>query len=391
MTQSFEKLRELDAVRGLAALAVFNSHFLYTFLPSMVETLRPTPLFAALNGGSAVMVFFVLSGFVLTLQPLRQGQVIRLAAPVLRRWPRLAGPVVVAGLLYIVAARTGAFPKAAWFAGAGPGFPQGLLWGRYLDDAQVGPVLAEAAFGAFFRGEASHNLVLWTMIWELRGSLVAFAIALCLLLPIPAMARIAGACVLTFVAWRASPWLVGFPIGVAAAYAHVHYGNSLRLPVRMAVPIGLLALPVLAWDFGQAAGMWTWTEQLATGLRFYIWAASESIAALAVMATALYCPPVRRALNTRPARFLGALSFPLYLTHLLTILSFGAWTCFAIFPSGVNVPEAAVLYVPVLGACFAVAWPVLAFDRWWVRTLAVASNRGVQFVVMRLSPVSPSR
>ena len=122
----FVKLTELDAVRGIAAAIVFSGHFCEGLLPAVTSALNGTPLFIALNGPAAVIVFFVLSGFVLTLRPLsaqRAGLIIPLA---LKRWPRLAGPVAVAALGYSLAAMIGAFPAPRSTRRQTAGAPTGL-------------------------------------------------------------------------------------------------------------------------------------------------------------------------------------------------------------------------------------------------------------------------
>ena len=115
------------------------------------------------------MLFFVLSGFVLTLSPLRAGLAgpatrpyTRLLGPVIRRYPRLAGPVVVTALLSIVLALTGGFPGVGWIAArARRDFPLDMFWGSQMHNDAAWPVLREAAFGTFVHGSADHNPVLW--------------------------------------------------------------------------------------------------------------------------------------------------------------------------------------------------------------------------------------
>ncbi len=374
------KLAELDAVRGISALVVFNEHFFNSLTMALGEALRPTPFFAVCNGASAVMLFFVLSGFVLTVRPLRSGRVGSLAAPVLRRWPRLAGPVVVAGVFYVVAARTGAFPKLAWFHGIGPQFPLGLFWGRQMGDGHIGPVLGEAAFGTFFFGSSVHSNVLWSMMWELRGSGLAFAMAGCLLIRMRMGAKVALLFLLAGLGAYDSIWLVGFPFGVAGAVFHIRFGDRVRLPLGVGGLMLVAALLVLAWNAGHGAGIWGWTERLPWGVQFYLWAICESVASLSVMGVALYCGPVRQLLRSAPARWLGVMSFPLYLTHMLTILSVGAWLCYALFPNGVGVGGAMAMYLPVLGASLLVCWPLAVFDRVWIGWVARGSRGVVGYV-----------
>lgn len=119
---SVPRLRELDSLRGLAALTVVTSHLLSLWplldghpLTGSARVLQlavlktPFGVFAA--GGSAVRLFFVLSGFVLAL-PFLVGRGGRYPTFALRRIVRLALPfwavlVIAAVLREVVGHRSG--------------------------------------------------------------------------------------------------------------------------------------------------------------------------------------------------------------------------------------------------------------------------------------------
>lgn len=65
---------ELDGLRGLAALSVFVSHFIGVFSVTSLtlKKISNTPIHLLWNGEGAVFLFFLLSGFVLTLPYVRQ-------------------------------------------------------------------------------------------------------------------------------------------------------------------------------------------------------------------------------------------------------------------------------------------------------------------------------
>lgn len=64
---SSHRFKELDALRGLAAWSVVLHHFFLVLPPSRFYTVAAsTPLHLVINGPQAVVLFFVLSGFVLT-------------------------------------------------------------------------------------------------------------------------------------------------------------------------------------------------------------------------------------------------------------------------------------------------------------------------------------
>ena len=124
------RVRSLDSLRGVAALVVVLHHCLLVYAsrsPSPAFDLHPTPwswldqtpLRITTVGHSAVLVFFALSGFVLTLalggrpQTYLQFALKRLA----RIWPPLAFAVSVSAILYMVV-RPHPLPLSAWFADA---------------------------------------------------------------------------------------------------------------------------------------------------------------------------------------------------------------------------------------------------------------------------------
>ncbi|WP_080118775.1 acyltransferase family protein [Bacillus cereus] len=61
-----KRINELDSIRGLAAITVVFGHFCL-MLPSLPNSIKLSPLRFLWAGGEAVIIFFVLSGFVLSM------------------------------------------------------------------------------------------------------------------------------------------------------------------------------------------------------------------------------------------------------------------------------------------------------------------------------------
>jgi peptidoglycan/LPS O-acetylase OafA/YrhL len=91
-------LTTLDAVRGGAAVVVFTGHYFRNFAPGFEHSVNGTPFYTLFNGPAAVILFFVLSGFVLSRRPIKTGDIFDVTGGAIKRWPRLAGPVVVSAL-----------------------------------------------------------------------------------------------------------------------------------------------------------------------------------------------------------------------------------------------------------------------------------------------------
>jgi len=98
------RYRQLDSLRGVAALFVFFSHFFLIFKidGSLTLSLEARPLGVLINGHSAVMFFFVLSGFVLSLPFISNEKPLNLAEFYIKRVFRIYPAYILAILLAIV-------------------------------------------------------------------------------------------------------------------------------------------------------------------------------------------------------------------------------------------------------------------------------------------------
>lgn len=332
-------------------MVVVVGHGFEGWAPSVTTALQRTPLFGALNGIAAVIIFFVLSGFVLTVRLIEQRTVRAVPWLLLKRWPRLAGPVVAAGVVIVLIAWAGGFP-------AGANGPPYAGWGAAQQNSDAAAVLREAAVTTFWPGTNVHNPVLWTMHWELIGSAVAFALAAIVLLPVPAAIRAVLFAAVWWAAARYSVWLIGFPAGVLAAVVHRQCGARLTLPGNIALAAALLAALAMSWDIRQ-------DNPGATAIT--AWIGLQTGTALLWIAVALYHPASRRRLSGRLGARAGRLSFAIYLLHLPILLSLGAW----LFRLGCPV---AILLPVCLVVIITVATPLAVFDGWWIGQL----NRAVR-------------
>ncbi|WP_341900264.1 acyltransferase [Fluviicola taffensis] len=177
----------LDGVRGVAMMIVVLHHFGLGFFPA-INYLNPekihlgnggaemliakTPLNIFFNGGFAVSIFFVLSGFVLSYKFHQSGSRKLLTEYAAKRYFRLllpvAGSVVICYLLHLFGLfshqHVGEITKSQdWF--------QGL----YSDMKGLGDVLKNIFLDVFLNNDNRYNAVLWTMTIEFLGSLLLFS------------------------------------------------------------------------------------------------------------------------------------------------------------------------------------------------------------------------
>ncbi|MCW5771678.1 MAG: acyltransferase, partial [Rhodospirillaceae bacterium] len=298
--------RQLDGLRGLAALAVAVAHSI-----NAMAGLRPYRLKLAdlpdapwtdvvnrlLNvlfpGDAAVVVFFVLSGHVLMLSLLRR------EAPHTELGPFVARRVFRIFPIAIVAAMPLAF----------------LL-----------PTLtAREIVGAMLLFNAKANGVLWSLQVELIGSVLIFA-AWAISRLYPALVWPVGA-IICLAAWRyPHPFVIFLPafmLGFVAA----------RLPAGIAghrlflvASLCLLLFPQLIYGKSITS----------------IWMAM--IGAFGLVASVISRP--LRVLDMRPVQFLGAVSYPFYLLHLTgALLALKMFAAFGWSPRSQHVLVAAVIHV----------------------------------------------
>ncbi|MEO5757066.1 MAG: acyltransferase family protein, partial [Mesorhizobium sp.] len=248
---------ELESVRGIAAVVVLVHHCLLGFAPMLhglvdknPDSLLGTPFFAAINGTAAVVVFFVLSGFVLTYKAIRSQSIQLVLVQGLKRWPRLVGPVLVANMfvaILVMAGLTSYHHSAAllteshWLDRMYIWAPSGLN--------EMANAASEGLFGAFFHGQAAYNTALWTMYYELWGSFLALGLALVAIF-IP---RKPIVWLLFVAAWTGAtlvnPYFGCFVVGVGLAFFYASHSN-LRIGGR--ATLAALCVVVLLAGYHEA-------------------------------------------------------------------------------------------------------------------------------------------
>ena len=179
------KVQYLEGLRGIAAMQVVLLHFVTGFMPYTAEHAWP-PLRILFDGHTAVYVFFLISGAVLTPSFARPGA---FAAKLLKRVVRLGIPVAAAAA--IATALIAAMPEAhlraatltgsAWLAMDSSGAPTLLHLTREigLDSLLLG--YREATLFAPLASqlppmEHSLDAPFWSLHLELYGSLLVLCL-----------------------------------------------------------------------------------------------------------------------------------------------------------------------------------------------------------------------
>lgn len=313
-----QRIHSLDGLRGVACLAVLLLH-----VAMMLELWGPDGAYPLIPGTPAVVIFFVLSGVVLSIMPLarlRARGTYDWLGYYPRRVVRLGVPLVAAVALGIAAGyvawrmgSTGRSATAVEFAGT----PQQVVH-DVLMQFDVLFFVSDDTQNLFGDPLVRVNSPVWSMSWELWFSLTLPLVVACLARirrdGIAAVGILAGIFVSHWCGYFPLRLCLTFWLGVLLA-KHLSELSAQRPPVFHEI----VALAVLlgAVELAQAAqaGLFGPLDALAlAALQTLLNAACAGLVALA-MTDGI----VRQALSTRPARFLGTVSFSLYLTHALVI------------------------------------------------------------------------
>lgn len=318
---------ELDGLRGVAALVVL-AHHTALVLPAVAwafvdgkETdqgstawwLTSTPLRLLVDGPGAVLVFFVLSGLVLTLPVLRSpgydwpsfypGRLVRLGVPVL-------GSILLAFALRLL------LPPVP---------PHESEW---VSDYRLLDLSWEHGFRALdlAAGKYSLNNPLWSIRWEMLFSLAlpAFVVAGVVLRRrwMVAVAAVVAVGWLGFSSGDASAqFLPVFLLGSVIACNLSRIGSAAATGYRGSAVRhhGLWLLALVASVALLLAGPLV-SQRLDEGASELVQAVAP-LGAAGVVLAAIAWRPMSTALSCAPARLAGKYSFSLYLVHVPVIFA----------------------------------------------------------------------
>jgi peptidoglycan/LPS O-acetylase OafA/YrhL len=290
----------LDGLRGLAALVVVAFHVsaLVSWHPTVLWVAGVTPLGVAINGPAAVHVFFVLSGFVLTHSLLRApgaaGTLRYCARRVFRIHPPYMAAVLFAWALTFLPPGAPAITEVA-----------GVESVRIpLERMSLALALPSKAFGQLPVGwslyvELAMSLLLPLLLWIGRHSAPLVPVAIGFLVPLYPRA---GFLVFT----------IDFAVGMALCLSRDRLAafvprGGLAAVLWVLAALMLLQTPGLG---GPASPVRTLAEYQPPA-----WIVPIAAGCALLVLAALEMPALRRLLASRPAVFLGRISYSLYLVH----------------------------------------------------------------------------
>ena len=396
--RSSSRIPQLDALRGLAACSVVVSHYLIVLKNSTaygaalpwVRRLAFTPLRILWAGHSAVVFFFVLSGFVLYL--LLERSRLPFAAYVGKRIIRLYIP-------YLTAIALGVLGEAILYHGTMSGL------GAWINEFWSWPITLGSVFHhILFLGEFNSNhydFTIWTLVQEMRISLV-FPLVYLLVKTLrwwkallPFLLLSATAIAMRSAAFNGWAHFAGFAIGghltayaLTIEYLLAFASGALLACHRARIRAGYNALsPTFRLIIGLAAlGFYIYGSKIgaATGLNAMV--ASDwpiLTGATLLLLVAAFDPLVSVWLTLKPFLYLGRISYSLYLFHPLILLA-ALHALYGALPLGWLLAISFVMTFAITDVLYRlVERPAIRLSRWSTEQLANAMSK---FVPMSTKP-----
>lgn len=317
------RLEQLDSLRGLAALTVLFSHLvlsidLITNGGLLLKRIDNSPLHIFYAGHEAVLFFFVLSGFVLTL-PFTRGRKIDYSNFIIKRILRIYLPVysmfIFAFIGMYFVGKFGGREVSEWI---------GNMWQNNLSFANILDHMLLIGMYDY----NSINPVIWSLVHEMRISLI-FPLVLLFTLRFDWKIVVVVSILLSGIGAVIFIMLGG--MGHTNFGLTVHYTSMFIIGSLLAknkdfiisfirgmnkglVP-SLFGIAILFYTYP----FWFFRDALAFHI-FLIddWAAT--IGACLFIMLALSIKTLSDVLKSRPINFLGKISFSLYLFHMIIIV-----------------------------------------------------------------------
>lgn len=346
----------LDGVRGAAALGVYIFHTMALWVSvapawnsaNSEKNFVQWPFLRTffVSGGSAVCVFFVLSGYVLTfksLRWLREGLPAKLqvnpavASSLFRRGFRLYIPPILLTFVEMLATRFGITPPLNFFF-----LPEPTFFAQFVDWVKavnrfVNPLYN---FTGAMQGQAigiRYDPVVWTLPLEFYGSLVCYVFLFIFVWIQSNQLRMSLLVVFSLACLLAGSWnlfcflagmlLADFNLGQGEQDAEPPMNYGVLWTALFAIAFYMAGFPSLGSPIARQQPM-PGFETLHSLTPTFIHMEDHSrfwwsISGVAMLLSISQLPQLKKLFETNLCQYLGKIAFSLYLIHELSLVLFG--------------------------------------------------------------------
>lgn len=335
-----QKLKELEGLRGIAALVVLFHHLtLISFLPEKdlvynhilqlgvppyLQWLAVNTLSLLINGELAVWVFWVMSAYVISIAffSKKEGFDELVAGYFTKRYVRLFIPVLGSVLFAYLLLKFGLMFNHELADLQGEPYLNHWLSSFYVFDANLWSALKSAAFTTFFnyQRETTYNAVLWTIQNEFLGSLFIFG--LFGVMRHNKMRFVVYTLVLLVLLKLKITWLSAFVMGfMLSDFDYFPSSNAIIQYIKS------IDERVKKYPFALSFITFFFLISFRETLNFIRIPKDYHYPILCVflLYTTLRNEYLKMLFSTKPVSFLGEISFSLYLVHLPILCSLGSY------------------------------------------------------------------
>ncbi|HCP1671223.1 TPA: acyltransferase [Escherichia coli] len=299
----------LDGLRGICCLLVVIDHCINTFKPDLRYTgldgiggiirriIQLSPLNIIYTGNISVYIFFILSGYVLSIKYFRSRENKLILDGVIKRTPRLMLPVFASMVfIYIVYSISNHLFGSNIHVNA---------WSYIYESLVLVP----------FTHEPLTNYPLWTISYELFGSLIVF----CLLSLFGTFRyRMLSYAVVFLYFYINVDYYYLFVFGLFLCDIHSNgmfkIGNKSRV-FMFIIGLFLATTPLPRDGVEHYAGMYAYLKVFSSFDYLQVYRTIAMTGAMILFTSILGSSVAEKTLSSYPIKFLGSISFPLYLTH----------------------------------------------------------------------------
>jgi len=353
------RVHEIDGVRGWAALSVLLYHFFWLLLGNTLTLARSPELHFWLNGPLAVYIFFVLSGDALSWPFVSTGDTLLLDKTVLKRYFRLAIPIFYSSAIVYLLMRA----HLIFNREAGP--IVGSSWlGGFLSFSPSALSLVNFSFSRVFLDFAaypnSYNRFLWPMPVELVGSFLVFGFCYGIARRQRALHLTLAAALITL---SLSEYFSLFFAGLCFALLRQR-GVFDRMRASAFGRFGAPALIVAAIAIDTIDSTW----RLFLNDRAPIEGRLYSILAIVIVFGIYSNRGLVHFFGNRVSRWLGTVSFPIYLLHFAVMCSLTSFLLLETTGRGGPGIYTAIATISIL-VTLAAAWGFEKLERYSLRRI----------------------
>jgi peptidoglycan/LPS O-acetylase OafA/YrhL len=334
MLEDKYKLKHIEGIRGLAAIIVVFHHYTLAFYPALnfgdsnqthfgngnLELLfAKTPLNLIYNGGFAVCIFFILSGYVLSNSYHKTQNPIILTNYSIKRYFRLFIPVSVTIILAYIFIKMGFMNNNELGKITKSG---DWLEGSFNQVGGLFDVIKNMFIDVFFFKDNKYNPVLWTMTYELLGSLLLFSFLL-ITHPLKHKTKLYVALIIILFITQ-NNFYAAFILG-ALLNKYILQKQLIAISIPKWGLAALFAIGIFFCSYPICNNVNTTMYRFIT-LPFLInYEFYHVIGSFMVMFVILHSVKLKSLLSSNVFSFIGKISFSFYLLHFIILCSFSCY------------------------------------------------------------------